>query len=1683
MSFLSKLNQFGDAFLSSINEQFAGENTVRSLDTVDPNDPDRVQSYGMLGDFAERVDKTAQRSYLESGYIRNIKPRSYEILMQEPDMTIVIKKRLFSSLIDNYNLDLMDAGDKLFFKASKRLFQNKCAAISTYERLTKIEKIVVNKGVLDEYMVPQILSGIDALDALGVDILDEKTRATTETLRKLSILSEPNQFTTWIVDKDSPFASDTGEGVGTFELTTVASVSTTVSTTFGGGSANLTIEDPYNLMTVTNHDIDKAITDATNFFKQNNFFRVTEAELERVTNDLRQELNTLRMRRNVQPIQFITSPDSIIYKKVRAINEGDGKEIIFNYDPGFLGIGGDVTLDENAYDGPNGLSRKKPSEESGTVSIGSLVTGALGLGSGSGSFTKSEDQLFKTIIKNTFQLLSLKQNTRSEIAKFNDESTEHGRNIQYVREKMRLHYGGKTIIQPMDVVTIFVGSKTILDNKISGIFEKNFTSKGMGGGQILKSIDNTIKNIEQSINNMDSFFGGGSKNSSIEMEKLAVVGADFPTWLWNLLKNDFTKQSAGVCVFNGPVTGAKSNYTAENGKYVVSISIKDNSHYFEISQINISPSVEVFNSTLYDPLTPFDLDHDASSGFLRGEVPKLLEENEKLLRSPNVKSKNGRHRGFPASKFLYKIDDGESTKGFNFRSVKNDPDGFVYRWKSGIGSLTAFGAPHPITSIKEERAPSLTKDPFAGQDSMNVLSLLITGQPYNFNTFMKAGVESGNLTHEDSSTFLRGLVSDLSKQNKIWGGFIPFKKLIISEQGYKFLASGQFDITKTNQRINDLVARRAAFFDALVQSADGIPFANNPRLLNIDESGFSAQNTAELKSTQGQDAAVEIAKLDLQIAQHQDELRRLVSNSNLGEGELRIYGDDISFDPTISDNSSNITEADAQNERIEFRKKLYTLTQRRLWKVKANDDPNLFVVDDQYDKNYDILAFERSLAGNFELLKSSYTDVKGRIDIVKNVLGLEVFADTQGHIQARPPGYNKVPSSVFYRMLKDKERDGIRVFPKLLESLFINQIEGLVDQIEITEDNIRLRAAALGKGTDESAKKLINGSPIVPNTQTGFAFVTNSNGRFGTKDIRNLIKQASPEDVEDGRLKSLTEFNTSISDQLNRGSLFDAVTRISVLNQKDVFQPISNTANSRIAEITNRLERFKNTSAIDVQAVFSSNRSTGTKQADILKIVNDISRLVSERQSLLKMLSAALKNAESGAVLDNDPQIGKKIMFPSLNKKTTIPPIVEHMIEDEEFDDLGPGSGARYIIKENQIISMEITEQPPAHTIAEVTGLLGEGFVKPPGGLDLGGGNAIVTAYAADYDMWRMYGFRRPQSVQTPFFTNPDTQCAPYAVYLLNLARKNILQANVVLVGNEFMQPGEVVYIESKDLLFYVESVAHSFSFGDFKTTLKLTYGHNPGEYIPTMLDIVGKGLYSKRHQANLIRNNRHGHASGEMPLNVIVADPPVQELFSSDNLTTLMKGSFSQQNRKNMSNIILALSGIYTPNSGKQPALELRVYKNETQGYFINESLKKIAEGIKEWIKNPSRISSEKEGSLLPDTSILDNIRLDDDLIEVVEVDAADPQSPSSSAWAAARSLVESGGGSQEPVAPGVTTEDIKLFNNIIDVWVVFKNVSETTNTSRNKLDVNSEKQQELLRELEDATRAAFTVANPEED
>lgn len=152
MGFWDGVKAFGEA----TKEMFsAKESTVRGFS-------DAAQS------LLSTVNQTAQRTYIGSGFMDEYrsKPNVRNVVSQNPELIVVVKKKMFSSLQENYPIVQMDMDEKHFIRASKKLFANKCKELAAYEALTKVEKVVRQNGVLNTGSAAFILDLIDSVEML-----------------------------------------------------------------------------------------------------------------------------------------------------------------------------------------------------------------------------------------------------------------------------------------------------------------------------------------------------------------------------------------------------------------------------------------------------------------------------------------------------------------------------------------------------------------------------------------------------------------------------------------------------------------------------------------------------------------------------------------------------------------------------------------------------------------------------------------------------------------------------------------------------------------------------------------------------------------------------------------------------------------------------------------------------------------------------------------------------------------------------------------------------------------------------------------------------------------------------------------------------------------------------------------------------------------------------------------------------------------------------------------------------------------------------------------------------------------------------------------------------------------------------------------------------------------------------
>lgn len=1622
MSFLGKL-------ADQINSQLTtGENENHTLDAVVDG---QNQKYGSLGDFAKKFDQSSERRYTEEGYLRkdpfNTDPKQYEILMQEPSATIMVKKRMFSSVNENFRPDYMDADEKLYFKAMKVLFANKCRQISALERLSKIQKITSAVGNVSDQLMPIIMTLTDEFNGTDDTLSGVFGKSNTngdmsnfskviDRVRRLYAFNNTNNLTTWVTDPTNLFQSQFGQGTGVIEITNFTNLNTSVTLSLNNpGGFDFTIVDPYEAMLITDYDIERALSDATNSFYNHKIVQFGQQGAEQVIADATTRLNQLRRDRKVSPISFKVNPDTLLGRRVVAIVDRQGVELPFDYNSGFGGIGSDVTV------------AKEYQINGAVLGIEGLDTKAAGILPGHtlrAAFPESELAVFGRLVTAIFTKLQLDANTRGAFVTTNKLTN-------YARRKLRFNFCGKLIIQPMDTVHIYMNTKSRYDGKLLSGLQNMFTGSG-----ILQNINKTVVDLK---NQIDTVFNpGGSVN--FQIEKASFVGSEFPNYLWSLIRNQFVTEKEGTHVCAGVVQSAQDSWS--DGKFSVSVRGVDNTTYFEMGKINFKPSTDVFNGAFYDPLTPFKTRFDTISSEGKGKDPQLLDENKALLGSskdltpPLTRNKSGPGAGLPSHEDNMFQDLSIDKGSRSISKVFHAPDGLVYKWKEGIGTLVQFGNSGDLGDPSKIGNVTQTKEPFAGQDVMNVLSLLITGQPYNFATYWKTVVNFDGFgkdpqSQQDSAhSYFESLQTDLQKNNSIWGNFIPFKNLTVDEQTYKSMLNSQMTVTRNNKDIES----------KLKELASAQQYAN-----------MFASTEAIFKSSNDKYSSYK-ATAQSRVADLQKEIEKLLSENQKSANGLIDHGGDITLDSNayLGTDSKEKQAADVASKRL-LRRQVNYLTRRMSYNVRGNEDKNLFIVDDVYDKDYDIAAYEQSLSNGLSLYNNEFASVKDKISAASELLNLEVFADTQGHIRVRPPQYNRMPGSIFYRMMFLKKSTGIQVFPQFLEDLFGDQIKSLTERLEVIEDQVRLYCALIGvinqNDTDDLAADgkcedfLQIGGPSSGNGEY-FTFVSDAS-TGSISDLVTAVQSANPSDkavekIESTKLgQQAISTKSSFTNNQKYQSILNAVTGKKLsdngygIMDKDAFS--NNTRIDRlIARIYNKSGiRIDKTSFLLSSDILKDRPDVPSGATiDIFAVTQKISDAVRDRQKTVKLLYGAVKNAVEAKYLDDDSSASSSLLTPGVYRNSHIPEIFEHMIEDETYDDYGPESGKRYIIKRAQIKQISISETPPDFTEVVVQGRL-DPFVDNsslPGDLNVfpSNGNSLVTASAIDYDTWRNYGFRQTSPINVPFLSDPSTQCAPYATMVLSRARRDILRGSVTIAGNEFMQPGEVIFLEDRGMLFYVTSVKHAFTSGtSFSTTLDLRYGHTPGEYIPTTLDVIGKLIYNNRDTSNVIIQ-RQASSFSEKSVGILIMDANKKNVVNvGDKKDT--PNSFSAANTQTINNILFntayMLNANKTKNNTVKATIELRIYSDVNNK--IDPDLKAFAESMMKMLTDPAAGPKQNFNQV---TGSVSNAPADSDFVKIVEVDMSDKTqmaSPSQKAHDAARNYQNikgmSGGGASAPGQPSV--------------------------------------------------------------
>ena len=1262
------------------------------------------------------------------------------------------------------------------------------------------------------------------------------------TLEAVIRARNPALTTTYFVDPFDPEISEIGLGQGVFEIATVTELRTNLDLD-GNGDCSFSLEDPNRILFITDEDIEFSVNETKPFnFSSND--KATAALFDAQMYEA--SLNSSRNTNNKSTVTFE----------------------IYN----------------------NGLNTILDTTSEAIADINTV--------SPQQSFSDKEKELYNSTMASlqeyVYSVLEAKKAGGPDAA----EIPEFLDSLNYVRSRMRLFYLGKYLIQPMDEIHIYIDGGT-------RNFKEAVENVGSQKDSWVSMTD--AGTLQSSTPNLDDDFLEQEWNTY----KKGIPG-EMTQEQFNRVRKLQTEVNSGAHVFGGLVKEANDTYDANTGKFTLSITGTSNMEWLKISRYNKEPSLDQTQGLVNDPLTPMSIKTDLATGLPIGE-PELSEENMQFLYEKYTFHPAGPKKGLEANN-LKSLEVSKDFQGGHVITTYQHVPGLTYKWKEGVMTITYNHFLRDAKNLSLVDSRALRRDigffwsnsAFDNLDAANIISILVSGIPYNAATFIQSTKSAfiPNSSMDANKDFFSTFLDFQSTNVKINGNFIPYKTVSVSPEALAMATSLQIRLTGISSELQQLRAKEADISD---------------KIFNFDSPTRSTEIDGLVSSLKAQQSAIRT-----KITSIQSQLKTDLDPSKIQNAIVQVAGNDVMFDMKDSDDIKTYGD------------KLLYMTQRRKEDVIYNLDKNLLIVSDEYDKDYDIQAFVLQMRQQSpEMFKSTWADVYNLCKTVAEILDFEFFVDTQGHIVFRPPQYNKVPISVLKSMLELYKGQGIQLISDPVLQLYATREESIINDIVTLEWEIAMKGALLGYKI------------TVGNTNT-FDVATKNNLKFIMGSVWDnkqgiIWNEAMTPENRNATLGLVHSANLATQLTTLNNGMFSALAQNDVQNSKETTK--SDKESYDFAKIqVSRLKGIplQNFEEFDKVAVGSVRNGQTTPTTDRSNIITQISELISRRSKLLRTLERIMSQVnEIGEVKNNKLQAkmlsNDNLILNDLNRR---------FIEDDTKNLIGYMSGKRFIIKDEHIFSSSFSEKPPAITTVTVKGA--EPILGPAQEGDAIGINYI--AFGADFDMWRQYGWRTDRVFEKPFFTSAELQCAPYALMLLSRQRKNVVTGSVTIIGNEFYQLGDVVYVTDRRLLYYVNGISHSFSYGgDFKTTLSLTYGHPSGEYIPTPLDIIGK-MSIRQGSVGEYRMNKQLSYTNKL-LGIVKYE-------AEDESDSFLTNKYFKQNYDSLiqaaTKAKIEAVGIY-PNS---PRVFVTTYSNDS-----GDSIQSRREAIKNWLVNNVKLDVANSG------------------------------------------------------------------------------------------------------------------------
>jgi hypothetical protein len=926
-------------------------------------------------------------------------PKTRNVISLTPEATILLKKKAFSTLGSNNDLRWMDKSEKVLLRATKALFSHKASQIRAYEALTKLDDFYEKTNQINLAFYADFLYQMQYLN-MPKEAMDSELD-----LLKGDFISKYGAASSWTSDIRVSYQNEldclsNGACSGVEPSHALELILSSTRKALSG----------INISNVSEYVID----DLMSLMKRNAF--AGDHHLTTWIIDPSDPNNDV-----IGPGTGVIEITSFSNFSTTCQSKGSPSSASFSIEDPYRMT---IVLDDDIEKAIQGaLAGNVSSLNTMTSGVGEPIDGSM-------------------IASSAFELLGL-------------GSLDSTIDVDYVRDRLRTFYLGKSFINPADGVHFFIrGNRSTHDNSNGGT---GFSSSS----PIVDdehAIDDTVLEAERRL----------YTNENIDLETYRAVRD--------------TRSLSMVHVFGGFVTNVSSQYRS-GGKHTISVSCKDNLEWLNWSRIMTTPALQDPQGILEDPLTPFELSTDELGKIDGSGAPELLYENKYLLQSGLLSFDSGILNGQVANENnLYQ---GQYNNGGSLHGAKvvQHPSGLIYRWKTGIVTATAgltstdqkYGSYVSASKHTREYGLQVAESVFNNLDVANILSMLIVGQPYNVETFMKQALTAGGITNSSSQGNLSPLdpiyavLNAARSQNSRFGNFKPYRMITMSNQTWQQSTNDQVGRTRINSNIESLQRRKAYLLTKIRKVR--ISFG-------LGESGSTPVVAGMEREILTIDAGIRA-----QLSAIKDSSK--VDGYDLLSATFNLFGTNRVL-PLSGD-----FEADAQVTRS----MTIVGAQRRIEDVRLNRDTNLFIVSDQYDNNVDIKPYIFALnESGWSLFKGKYESSYEKCSLAAKFLNLEFFCNPNGHIELRPPMWNKTPLSVLKKLIEIKHREGRNIVPNFLEDMFDTRVSSIKKDVHTSNIKIALISLLLGFYPDS---RLIPGMTTKGRKSLEFFGISSSEGDGG----------------------------------------------------------------------------------------------------------------------------------------------------------------------------------------------------------------------------------------------------------------------------------------------------------------------------------------------------------------------------------------------------------------------------------------------------------------------------------------------------------------------------------------------------------------------------------------------------------